>query len=344
MRNFKKVILTILLFLLAEVVFSCLIMTAYFRGENYYYQDIRERDELSGTIDFLVSGSSHAMSGFNTEILDEDLGVNSYNLSYAASTMEGRYELLKLELERNPVDTVVIGLSYNMLTKSDKDKGYEGDYYMLSKLKFWRRTLYFFKVLPPSEYARFYYNCLEDGYECLKMLFNGTWTNKNEESYKGFIPYNEGNPDKSWIVEDYAAAYNTMAFPEEVDADSLEYLNKILDLCEEKEIQVILVTVAIPESNICRYSNLDVFREWYVQIAEERGLTFIDFNLYKENFELFQERDDFNDDTHLSAAGAEKFTELFVEVYDMIQNGEDFSDLFYDSYDELEYYAGYTGK
>ena len=77
------------------------------------------------------SGASYAMRGFRPDILDQELGVNSYNLSCSRQTMQGRHELLNLELNRNPAKTVVLELSYDSMTRNRDEEGPEGDMYML---------------------------------------------------------------------------------------------------------------------------------------------------------------------------------------------------------------------
>ncbi len=344
MRNFRKTLLTIILFVVLAAVFSGAVIAVYLRGENYYYQDIREREELSGTIDFMVSGSSHGLTALIPDILDEDLDVNSYNMSIASGSMQDRYELLELELARNPVDTVVIEISHDALTRTNEDRGFEGAFYLMAKLNFRDRIHYFFQAINPSDYDTVYSDFMDRGLRCLKKVFTGTWTARNHGADKGYAPLHEGETDKSWIAYDYAEQYNMFAYWTNINEEEMQWLNRMLDLCEEYGVEVFLTTMPVSKTEICVNSNFDEITGWYRQIAEERGLRYIDFNLYKEHFELLSDEEDFNDSLHLSLAGAKKFTPLFSEVYTKIQNGEDVSDLFYDSYEELEANADYSGE
>ncbi len=342
MHNFRKTLLTIVLFVVLAAVFSGVIMAVYFRGENFYYQDMKERNELSGTLDFMVSGASHGMTSLIPTILDEELSVDSYNLSIANGSLRDRYTLLEKEMERNPVGTVVIELSYDALTKTEDERGYEGEFYLFAKLNLSERIRYFLKVISPLDYDVLYSEFMDKGLECLKLADQGEWTGVNLETDKGYSPINEDNPDQSWIADDYSEHYNLYSFSEVIDESDMEYLNRTLDLCEENGINVILVTIPLSETVICEQSNLDVFREWYEEIAKERGIPFVDFNLYRNHWEMFSDEEDFNDNLHLSVEGAEKFTKLFSIVYTMIEDDVDVSDLFYDSYEELEADAGYA--
>lgn len=309
-------------------------MSAFFAGENYYYQDSRERAELSGTLDFFVCGASHAMRGFRPDILDKELDVNSYNLSCSRQTMQGRYELLNLELNRNPAKTVVLELSYDSMTRNRDEEGPEGDIYMLGKLGgFMPRVKYFFSAIRPKEYGRMYYNYLDNGVNCIKKIIHGTWTDKNTKLEKGYAAYKR---DDDELNQNLKKIYHTRSFEETIYEPNVDYLNKIIALCKEKNVQLILVTTPLSKVTVCRYDNLDTFREWYENVAKENGLQYYDFNLIKDKEEKLPDSSAFSDKFHLGNKGAGTFTKMFTEVLNKAAAGEDTSDLFYSSYNELD--------
>ena len=49
MQSFKRILKTVSIFLAVVIVLSIGFGALYFRGENYDYQDYRERDALAGT-------------------------------------------------------------------------------------------------------------------------------------------------------------------------------------------------------------------------------------------------------------------------------------------------------
>ena len=87
---------------------------------------------------------------------------------------------------------------------------------------------------------------------------------------------------------------------------------------------------------VCRYSNLDTFRNWYVEIAEKNGLEFYDFNLIKTKEEKLPDSSAFSDKFHLGNNGAGIFTEMFTGILTKEKAGKDISELFYNSYGDLE--------
>ena len=119
MRSFKKILNTAAIFLLAVILLSAFFIGCYLSGENYYYQDNRERAALSGDITFLTSGASYCLFGVRPDTIDARLGVRCYNLSGTLLTLRGRYELIKAELERNPrAHTVLLEVSPDLCVRA----------------------------------------------------------------------------------------------------------------------------------------------------------------------------------------------------------------------------------
>ena len=120
MHNFKKALIASLSFLLCfALIFSAVVFPAF--KTDSLYNDSAKRQELAGSIDFLMCGASHALGGFIPTIIDETLGVNSYNLSSYASSFDGRLWLIEKELERNPVSTFVLEISYDTIRDYSDD-------------------------------------------------------------------------------------------------------------------------------------------------------------------------------------------------------------------------------
>ena len=73
--------------------------------------------------------------------------------------------------------------------------------------------------------------------------------------------------------------------------------------------------------------------------AQEQGLQFWDFNLYKDTRQLPLGPEDYFNLHHLNGPGAELFTGVFCDVIQRYAAGEDVSVLFYDTVDEKLTYA-----
>ncbi len=334
MRSFKRTLWKAAVFLLSVFVISEIIVEPYFHSEVYHYQDAAVRDSMAGTLDLLISGSSHAYRGLMPEVLDEKLGCNSYNLSTSLMTMAGRYELLKKELGRNPVKTVILDLSYNTLTRNRVTEGPEGDLYQLGRYpNYLERMGYFFRHFQLNEYARTYYDTMNRGIQSWKRLLRGEGRRGSSEKYatKGWQ-----GADSTPIPPLEEDQVRSRPLRTKNDRSDVDYLTKILALCKEKGIQVILVTLPISERITQMYDGLDEIYGQYVELSRTWGLPFYDFNLYRGKTDLFSDETAFCDISHMSEEGSRNFTGLLADVLLRIQAGQDVSGLFYDSYAQAE--------
>ena len=335
-----KMLMTCGLFILIFGAMSFGIMQFYFGGENYYYQDSNERDALAGTIDTLVIGASHAQRGFDTRVIDEKWDCNSYNLGGPSFSVQGRYDLMKRELARNPVKTVVIEVSTGTARQGRDTVGYEGDLYYMGRMNHLsERVSYFFQAFKPSEYAETYSFFLSNGLDCLERLKDDKYRNDNNElRYKGYSPYLYEDYTDVTPKKGYKKLYNTSKVKSfEPIEENVEYLQKIVDLCKSYDCKVIMATVPVSLRLICKNSIYDDGLSWYRSFAKENDLEYLDFNLLKNRDQLFSDKYSFNaDGLHLYNDSATLFTEQFCDIFSKVEAGEDVSDLFFESYDAYE--------
>ena len=198
MRSFKRTLLKALVFVLSVALISAIIVEPYYQNEIYHYQDASVRDHYAGTLDVLVCGSSHAYRAIVPEVLDRRLDCSSYNLSVSLMTMKGRYELLKKELDRNPVKLVILDASYNSMTR-------KGDIYQLGRYKNpLERLSYFFRTFRLDEYMEVYYDTLSRGYHAWRTLLRGEGAKGSSAKYetKGYLSL-ETTPFSQPAPQDY---------------------------------------------------------------------------------------------------------------------------------------------
>ena len=341
MRNFRRIVCTALAFLLLVAAIGVGFMEVYFRTEYDFFQDGSERDSLAGSLDLLICGASHAYRDFDPAVIDPILGTSGYNLSGALMTMGGRYELLTEELARNPVKTLVLELSCNTLTRDRETDGIEGDLYVMARLSgFFHRARYFFEGFRVSEYPDVYYKFVSEGIDAALDLLRGRKADHSARS-RGYMPT---GPAVTELETNYAAILHSRRLIETPDPGNLEYLDRILTLCREQGIEVILVTTPLSDAYLCQCVNLQFFRDWYAELAAKWDLAYYDFNLLKDKSALFPDRSCFFDELHLNDEGAEKYSEYFARLLLRARAGEDLSDLFYPSYSEMERQVfGYEG-
>ena len=337
MRNFKRAIAVTLACILCTGIVFTLIAEVYFSNSYYYYQDSETRKNYGGEIDFLICGSSHGLRAFSPEILDKELDCFSYNISGALMTMQGRYTLLKKEIERNPVKTVVVEVSYNALSRNRVKEGAEGDLYILARLDNMAERLgFFFSAMKLSEYDRVIYDTVNRGVQCIEWMTDGR-KQVDTTVTKGYNKP-QGIYDCTVSAETYEQKFHYTKFSETADEYNISYLNKIINICKEKNVRLIFVVTPISSSYEAEHSNTDIVMATVREIAKNADAEFYDFNLIKGKDQMFPADTAYFDISHLSASGAETFNREFARVITAAENGENTDDLFYSSYVEAQQY------
>lgn len=337
MRSFKRTLLKALAFVLSVLAGIAVISEPYFQSEVYHYQDAAVRGSLAGTLDTIVCGSSHAYRAIAPTTLDGELGVNSYNISASLMTMAGRYDLLKDEIARNPVELVILDASYNSLTRNRDSEGPEGDIYQLGRYRNpLKRASYFFRHIRLDEYGAVLYDALDRGYASWKSLLAGAGKVGSSDKYttKGYSP---GRYEPRATLSDWE--YHSVQVFKKVDEECLYYMNKIMQLCKDNQIAVVVVVVPISQYETLRFDGLDDFYDYMKAYCEEWSVPLMDFNLLRGKTTIFPDSTHFFDDTHMSEGGAEVFSGYLCDVLKLWQSGQDYSDLFYGSYAEAEQFA-----
>ena len=333
MHNFSKMILHSLLLIIFVVLLLIFSMSPYFYGEKYYYQDAKVRESLSGELDTLIIGSSHALRSVKPTVMNEELGTKAYNLSSPLMSMYGRYVLLKKEVERNPIKTVYIELSYNAMALDRENLGLEGDLYLLGRLDNMSERLEFASnAFEKDDYETVFMDTIQRStYAISNVFYNG-----GLEQYKtfGYLPV--PSVDHTLTEERKKEILNTETLDSKFKTDNVDKLVDFIELCKENDIRVVLIVTPINDRMILQHTNMDDVFNQYIELAKEYDCEYYDFNLDKERFKLYDEVTSYYDITHLSNSGANIFTTRLSEIINSVDEGKDVSKEFYDSYEQLK--------
>lgn len=331
MHNFKKIILHTLLLIIFVAIILVGSMAPYFYGEKYYYQDYKVRKSLSGKIDTLIVGSSHALRSIKPTVLNEKLNVSSYNLSSPLMSMYGRFVLLEKEVQRNPIETVYIELSYNALTLDRASLGFEGDLYVLGRFDNAIERLQFSKkAFTFKEYSK----VLSDTIKRSKYSMSKR-TNAIIKQYETYGYLSVPSNDQSLNTKDKIAIHNSESLDTVIKKENLEYFNNFIELCKKNDIKIVLIVTPVTEKFILRYDNIGEIFTQYEELARKNDCEYYDFNLDKKRVELYPENISFYDPSHMSDYGADIFSNRFSEIVKKVEE-KDVSKEFYETYDELK--------
>lgn len=330
MHNFKKALIASLCFLLCfAAMFAVVVYPAF--GTDSVYNDSAKRRELAGSTDFLICGASHALGAFVPDIIDEELGCRSYNLSSYAASFDGKYWLIKKELERNPVDTFVLEISYDTLRDYSGDRSTGEPMTILKLDSFGERLRYMAKYVPITDLDKVGSVTLRYGLNAWKAKLSGQLN--IPQSNRGYVPNTAKalHNDAQSILE-RAGSRSIEAF----DPDSMEMVRRIAAVCREKGAEMIVVVVPVSERHILSYANLDEFRIALNEFCAELDVSCYDFNLLKNRGEIFSDEDCFFDSSHIGGVGAEKFSRVFSELMLAKAEGQDTEGRFFPDYAEAE--------
>lgn len=343
MRDFKKATFATACFILILYVISIIIVLPWANSNSVYYLDSENRSTISGKLDCIISGASHGLTAFMPEIIDRELSMNSYNLSGTLLTMESRTFLLKKEIERNPVETVILEVSYNALTRGYETNHAEGEFPIIFRLDTTAEQIdYMTKHLKFDEYLDVYSRALLTGILHYRAIILNKNVSKIDPLTKGYYEKKQNNV--RLLDDEVSSVYNSESISVDNIEENVAELEKQISICKEKGCRVMIVVTPISDAMIWRTNNFDEFSNWLKAFCKAKGCEFYDFNLLKERYNLFFDNESFSDNTHLSKCGASKFSVKFSEIITKIDNGKDVSGLFYETYNEAKKYSPYVQK
>lgn len=335
MHNFKKVLGVSVLFVCICAAMAIGFIEAYIHSEYHTDQDARERQSLAGTLDCLVLGSSHLQQGIIPSELDRICNVNSYVLADGWQSLYLSQQLLDTELARNPVKRVILGVTYDTLTRTNGSDRIEGDLYAIPRLEtVQERLAYVRESLSLRECKDVYISYLQYGADYLMDLLAGKEVNNVDYTAKGFREVEQRN----MLIKDdeIVEIYNSRKVNNKWREKNIAQLKDIIQTCKDRNIDITVVVIPMSARMLWNFSGFDTFREQLNDFCEENEVEVYDFNLLKTRYALFDEELSFSNPEHLSIYGAQTFTPVFAETMNDIWEGKDVSDIFYASYKEVK--------
>ena len=303
-----RMAITIIVLLLVISVYFYVIKPKYIYGDGFpttsTFKGFYETENNS--LDLIFLGSSHGACAFDPEVMDE-YDINSYNLSCEQQSLFTSYYWLKEALKTQKPKTVVLEVYMLYLfddpimkptTANCTHKAFDFMNISVNKL----RACVDARRLDPelTISSMLFPNVLyHTRWKELTAKDFKTSFSEDEGFLRGFYPmYGEGVEGYSPIEVNYDEDIET---PNSV---MLEYLVKILDLCQKNNIRLILVSTPTTFE-----TNSQHLLMWSLASFVAGDIEFYDFNT-KEVYEAcgYDFSKDNNDDDHANAKGAQKIT------------------------------------
>lgn len=315
----------LLLKLASAAMVPVVLWYVYILSFPMYYLDIeypgwiQQKDYVNKNSDYneiLVFGDSSAKCSICTDC-DDNLGI--YNLALAGSISAESYVSLRNYLKAHEKPETVI-VMFAALT-------------LVSQLSFFDRTLYFnFYSMPEliemynkgqelndpfwasngieSEILKYYLK-YPDYY--LAAVNNSNLFDRYDENMERYMQLEQSKGWISYGTADGNYDDDFIATLQEFKVGTIEdfYIRKIIELCEENGIEIIIEQPPIKESSISVISESVVseFEGYFRQLQKDYPYAIINTSL------VYYENEYFGDVHHLNREGAERFTAELIDKY-----------------------------
>lgn len=298
-------------------------------------------------IDIVFCGSSRTYRGIDSVTLSTDLDANVFNIAYENANFYSSYYLLvellktkeigKLFLEVSTTnftraDTTEDSLIYRILTGDTQEEFATG--LALDYLDF--DLLNFTNYMENFSNGRFVSNIKQ---KLGKFTENGQKITKPWSTYEGngFLNCTHTISQSTELLLPQSYFHDGEFWDDEfVDEVQYEYFEKILRLCTENEIEVILYSPPYPYCVIEDYgSDLEIFDYYIESIATQYGLDYLNFSKIKKEYMRLENRYFYNAN-HCNGEGAKALEPIIKDIVEQMEQGIFVPEnMFYDDYQSM---------
>lgn len=308
---------------------------------TYFNHDIQTLQKDKADVELVFIGASRVYRSFVPEIFEEKLQMDTViNAGSSSQQISGSYYLLKELLQGFDPEYVVLGVTGDALCHPYYA---QANMIVLDRLNGLNKLQYIFDVIEPRDWT----NAFLESYRFRNNLkLESIKENIIEKKQLRELSYKDDTSDREYYA-DTGFVYSKAGFvagnvsirdPIEVypvmNNSELEYLNKIVNLCEKENIDLFLVT---GPTTMMRIYNSEVYQfchEWYLDYASKNGLVYHNLN-YLKGREAFLPDTLMHDYNHVNGEGAGVVSELYAEILSKTMAGGKTDEYFYASFEQL---------
>ncbi len=264
------------------------------------------------TIDVLFMGSSHTMTSISPQYIYNEYELKTYNLGSEQQNLIVTYYWLKEALKyQNPKVVVLDTLYCFEIDKTEPLNASESVTRKSIDAMKWSKNK-FDAIQTICEYDE---NQTTFSYYFPNIRFHERWDQLNE------YDFNHEREEKYHLLKGYTMlTSNNYPFEyapfwggdvtksEEMHPLMEEYLLKIIQLCKENNIELVLMKTPASQANVGKYITTKA-------LAEEYDIAYYDFNeigMYKDlNYDVVSDN---NDNGHANHWGAEKISDKMAQI------------------------------
>jgi len=265
-------------------------------------QGLYKKDD---SYDVVLMGSSHMAGMINPNELWNKYGITSFNYATGGQPIDVTYYLLKEVLKKHKKPIVVLDIYYLGLTDKFGQDGYIR--YVIDNMKFSMNKMQAIFNSTPKDQWPYYIFPMAKYHTRWKELEEKDFVFDTESSYyaKGF------GAGCSLYGEDSLSDTSTKG-TSYLPPKTEEYLFKIIELCKENDLDLVLVNAPHDYTKIAGSSNWheDIAKMYnkVAEIAKDNDIPFIDYNKKFDEIGFDFKKDMFNDG-HANIWGSDKLTD-----------------------------------
>ena len=272
-------------------------MTHIMKG---FYQEPKD------SLDVIFMGNSDVYREISPITLWDEYGIASYNYVSSGQRMWTAYYIMEECLKYQNPDVIVLNMdsAFNESSSSESNyrKVFDNMRFGINKIKAITDPVFKNSKKDMISYifpiVRYHSRWSELEYNDFTYAFrNERFAYKGMDLISDIEPYNN---EYEYMKKDHS---------EEIIGDKAsKYLEKIVKLCEDKNIKLVLIEV--PSADSWSKDLSDKAQEF----AEQHNLSFIDMNLNAEDFGFDWKTDTSDGGDHLNVYGAEKVSKYIGKV------------------------------
>lgn len=284
---------------------SLLLQPKYMTGNREGALISEYYNEQNHAHDVLFIGDCEVYESFTPPTLWEQYGITSYIRGSAQQLAWHSYYLLEDTLRYETPRVVVfnvLSLKYGKPQKEEYNRmTLDGMEFSTTKLEAIKASMLeeesFASYLFP--FLRWHSRWSELEADDFRYLFH-----RDRVSHNGYLMQTLVKPGKSEVEPSPLADYT-------LPSHSMEYLDKMRDLCAEKGIELILVKAP---TNDWKYHWYEEWDSQIVAYAAQNGLRYYNFIKETEEIGIDWSTDTYDAGVHLNVYGAEKLTSYFGRI------------------------------
>ncbi len=313
------------------------------RDADYYNYDINRMEKDQTPVDMIIVGASQVYHGCNPEVISAEMSIGEViDCGAAIGYIDGLYYMLRDLLDRFEPECVVVDMPWHRFRENHDPAARTGMYLCSDRMKMTDKIDYalhcyemtdWANMSPVYRYGKQVWSLgqLKRNYHDRKAVAEGRWDEAGSTNYQknGFSWTKKSCPQGS------IPALNDVYSDEDVSEYIKKYIRMMRDLCQEKGVPMIFMTIPRSLMELYGVENYQDAIDCITDYAKELDCPYLNFTYLKEREEIFPDPL-FSDKVHLNGEGSIVFSRILADAVAKTLAGESTDDLFYGNLDEVK--------